>query len=64
MYNYLMLSEEEKINKIKEIQTAYLEKIEKIKKLRDEKIALIKENINKSEVERILAELNKKYDNQ
>ncbi len=57
-----MLTEEEKIIRVKEIQSRYLEELKRIEKIRDDKIKIIKENSKKKEVEKLLNDLKNNYE--
>lgn len=53
------MTDEEKILKIREIQENFLKEVRHIKKERDEKIKIIKNNIDQRKIDEILLKLKK-----
>lgn len=51
------MTDEEKINKIKEIQANFVKKLRVIEKARDEKIKVIKKGIDQRKIDALLIDL-------
>lgn len=53
------MNEEEKINKIKQIELEFTEEVRRIESIRDEKIKEVKKGIDQRKIDQILLELKK-----
>ncbi len=59
LYYTLVMNNQAKIEKIKDIQAKFLKKVHKLEKDRDEKISVIKKGIDQRKIDALLKELKK-----